>query len=203
MNYATIALSKNLFFIGSKTRNASDESFFDMNIEDVIKLITPQIVSIQAEMMHYGYILSEECINEMTNLDKQMLDIYALDVLDFLKTRIGDDQFVSLFGDFPTKVMDMSDIEFYTKQFIHYLSDGNYSPIDNIGSEDVNKYNLVIKDTYKVINLATYDDMKELCKTICSANQSLTTYDKSVIEYYCEHWKELSDNIYEVFPRKN
>ena len=66
---------------------------------------------------------------------------------------------------------DPYDIGFYTNQFIHYLSDGCYSPLEEMGDEDISKYSNVIKDTYKIIELAGCDDMINLYKSICSANQ--------------------------------
>lgn len=199
MNYSTIALSKNLFFISPNSHSEITEHHSCVG-GDMINMMSPQIISIQAELMHYGYMLSEECILELIKFDNDTVCEYANCVSEFLKNAVGDGQFVSLFGDFPAKVMDMDDMTFYTNQFIHYLSDGCYSPLEEMGDEDISKYSNVIKDTYKIIELAGCDDMINLCKSICSANQSLTSYDKQVVEYYCMNWQELSNNITDVFP---
>lgn len=94
----------------------------------------------------------------------------------------------------------MEDYEFYAHQILHYLFDASYFPIEDKGTEEYVKYSPYLRDSYTKITICDDTKLCDICKTICSATQSLTQYDKECLDYFYNHWQELTQSSQDCFP---
>lgn len=190
MTFNTIAFSKGYLFIQNPVNPTLSQ----------IKEYTPskQIVEFQAELMRFGYILDEIAQYELAQLTN--ISTIATEIIQYLTDTVGDGEFVSLFGNFPNTALEMNDYEFYTHQIFHYLFGTLYSPIDDKGTEEYAKYSPYLRDSYTKITICDSKKLCDICKTICSATQSLTSYDKECLDYFCNHWQELTQSSQDCFP---
>ena len=193
MDFSTIAFSKGFFYLPFKTFEQHVKNIIDTDLSiNGIRNIKPEVISIQAEVMRYGYMFDSKSIYMMNFcLDKSDIENYCSSLAEYLKNTYGDGEFHSLFGNFPATVLDMNDYEFYLKQICHYLSGGVYPYDYNIGQEEYSKYSQNLCDSYKVITLIDTKSFCDICKDICSAQQSLTLYDKEIVLYFCNNYEKL------------
>ena len=204
MNIDTIAFSKGYLLI--------DEYLPVVELGDsYLKSATelkPIVMSMQAELMRYGYMFDAECLFYLNNMTDGELEYFADCVADYLADAYGDGCFVSLFGDYPHTVMMMSETEMFFHQIIHYLSGGAYSPAmpscDDMELKILHdKYDgIVFRDSYKLIKPISNNDFVEYIKSILGAQQSLTSYDKDVVKYIVTNYIDLVDKVEDILPEE-
>ena len=207
MNFSTIAFSKGFLFVPNSEVNSSDSNMeFLMSIED----IPSAIVSMQAEVMRYGYMFDADSLRALMSLNDDEIDTLAGELGEYLADAYGDGKFVSLFGNFPERRLAMSEREVLIHQIIHYLSDGAYAPHlfadaeleeDDLELARMN-YEKCLCESYKMIKLANAYTLVTLFKNICNAQQSLTSYDKDVVVYFCNNYEKLGVSLEEIAPEE-
>ena len=203
MNFNTIALNKG-YLLTKNYPTVEEEDKFDILHENII--IRPIILNLQLELMRYGYMFSEEALRCLAVMTDDELEDYSKDLADYLADAYGDGTFVSLFGDFPHTVLQMSEFEMFVHQIFHYLSGGTYSPAmpscddAELALLHSNYDGRVLRDEYRLIKPISHADFAQYFRTVLSGQQSLTTYDKKAVEYLCEHYKELGVSFGDVFP---
>ena len=210
MNFTTIAFSKGKLLIPETIIKQVEE----MSAEEIYSGFERNesnsfAVELQGELMRYGKILDEKTFKAVSLLDRKTADSLADSVLDYLKETYGDNgTYVTLFGNFPHTVLTMPEYLMFLHTIVHYLSDGQYVPsIESV--DDAEQFVIhqrfderVFKDEYKKISYVSKKEVSDICKNICSSQQSLSEYDKKVVEYFCKNYKELTDNYTDCFPEK-
>lgn len=204
MNFSTIALSKGYFFVPSATVNTEED-----NLKYLTSLneVSSEVVSIMAEVMRYGYMFDADCVRAMMGMNADELKECADRLSEYLAETYGDGTFISLFGNFPSNALSMSEMEFFLHQIFHYLTDGAYAPhMYEVNDEDMELTQMYhedcVKDSYKMIKLANTETMCNICKRICNAQQSLTSYDKDVVAYYCTNYALLGVTYNDILPEE-
>lgn len=201
MNFNTIAFNKGHLLVSNYPEVEIPEDYLGTLTE-----LNPLIMNMQLELMRYGYMFDAESLCCLSLMDNDKLEEYAKDVIGYLEDAYGDGCFVTLFGDFPHTVLRMSEMEMFFHQIIHYLSGGTYSPaMPSCDDAELamlhSQYdNRVLKDSYKKISPISYSDFAEYFRTLLTAQQSLTSYDKDVVKYLCENYKKLGVGFYDCFP---
>lgn len=204
MNFSTIALSKGYFYIqDSQTVSEEENMEFLKNLVEV----TPEVLSVQAEVMRYGYMFDADCFRSMIAMSPEELKGYSRDISEYLAETYGDGAFISLFGDFPSKALSMSEMDFFFNQILHYMTNGAYAPhMYEVNEEDAEltrqHFEGLTRDSYKMIKLGTEQAMCDICKRMCSAQQSLTSYDKEVVTYFCKYYEFLGVNYTDILPEE-
>lgn len=209
-SFQQIALSKGKFLVSDEIAEAvnvlsRDELFKNFDFDSP----TSSAIEFQGELMRYGKILDERAFKAITLFSEQERNQTAFEMLDYLQEMFGDSQdYKTLFGDFPNTVLEMPEYVMFLHTIVHYLSDGKYSPeIDIV--DDAEKKRVqhkfdesVFKSDYQKIQMITKKELCEICKTICSAEQSLNQYDKEVVEFFCKNYKDLTHDYRNCFPEK-
>ena len=199
MNFSTIAFSKGYLYLNSE--NFEKYSSQILNNKIVFKAndhscFDAKIVSIQAQVMVYGYMFDEQCLTMMEYMSDEDIAKYCSELSEYLGNTYGDGEFNSLFADFPATVLNMDVRTFYTGQILHYLTGGLIPMNNEPGSEKCNSFlSSFTHEDYQLIRLANTSIMCDLCKDICSAQQSLTSYDKDVVLYFCNNVLDLPGDI--------
>ena len=198
MNFSIIAFSKGYLYLNSENFEKYSSQILNneivFNAEEHSCFDTKK-VSIQAEVMRYGYMFDEQCLAMIEYMPDEDIIKYCSDLSEYLGNTYGNGEFNSLFGDFPATVLNMDIRTFYTEQILHYLTGGLIPMNNEAGSEKYSNLLCNIHDEYKLIRLANTNIMCDLCKDICSAQQSLTSYDKDAVLYFCNNMLDLPGNI--------
>ncbi len=203
MNFNTIALNKG-YLLTKNYPTVEEEDKYDVLLENINN--RPVILNLQLELMRYGYMFSEEALRCLAVMTDDELEDYSNDLADYLADAYGDGTFVSLFGNFPHTVLQMSEFEMFVHQIFHYLSGGSYSPaMPSCDDAELallhNNYDgRVLRDEYRLIKPISHADFAQYFRSVLSGQQSLTAYDKKAVEYLCGHYKELGASFGDVFP---
>ena len=204
MNFSTIALSKGYFFVENTTKpEIVDSVEFIKSLEK----LTPEVIDIQAEVMKYGYMFDTESLCALINMPAEDLLKYSKSLSKYLADTYGDGRFVSLFGNFPANVLMLSEEEIFVHQIFHYLTGGAYVPAEFLSDNadiELSKEHFAtcLRDSYKLIKFADAETLADICKNICNAQQSLTSYDKDVVVYFCKNYKSLGLPMDSFFPEE-
>jgi hypothetical protein len=141
-------------------------------------------MSIQAELMKFGYILSEEALNEVTIE-------WVEEVLPFLKKTLGVGNYRPFYANFPEQVMELSDAELYWNAIFHYWSGGTWEP-----SYQLKDRGFAFEDIkFSTIKLGTEAEFSKIFTNLVSMNQSITANDKLVVEWFIENYGSKINTI--------
>lgn len=140
-------------------------------------------LSIQAELMKLGYMLSKEALAEVS------VEWYA-DILKFVKKTLGVGKYTPFYVNFPTQVMEMSECDLFWNAIQHYWSLGTWEPEQELERRGVKFENT----TFTMIELGTEKEFKNIFTTLTSINQSITENDKEVVKFFVLNYsaKEIS-----------
>lgn len=210
MDFTTIALSKGKLFIPQYAIDLVEKMTFDeiySGFDQDSK--NSAAVELQAELMRYGLILDEKAFKAVTMLSAEEFDRMSASILDYLRDTYGDNgNYRTLFGNFPHTVMQMPDYVMLLHTIVHYLSDGKYIPKSDsaedseLNTSDESFSKELFKESYVKIPYISVQGLCDICRTICSSEQSLSSYDKAVVEYFCQNYPEIVSAYSECFPEK-
>lgn len=154
--------------------------------KNAAQLLTKQEkLSIQAELMQFGYILSEEA-----------LDVASIawfnDIMPFLKKTLGVGSYRPFYVNFPKQVMELSHTELFMNAVLHYWSGGTWEPAYELKERGYSFENT----KFSVIKLGTENDFNKIFTTLVSINQSITENDKEILGWFVNNQR---DNL--VMPK--
>ena len=150
-------------------------------------------LTMQAELMKLGYMLTKEAFKEVS------VEWYE-DILSFIKKTLGVGGYNPFYKGFPQQVMEMDERELFFNAIIHYWSDGKWAPDYKLERRGVKMEH----NTFKMIKLGTEKEFKNIFSVLCSINQSLTENDKEVIKFFVGNYdaKEISKILPSYIPFK-
>lgn len=153
-------------------------------------------LTVQANLMQYGYMLSEEAFQFLSNSNRADIINFNDECLTYLKDMMGGRyDYEPMYKNFPQEVMSMSDCELFWNQIIHYLSNGQWMP-ESIEMERPVKFENI---KYTVLESVSEERFMQIFTDLCSINTSLTPFDKVIIEWFC---KEYSNSINNLLPKE-
>ena len=127
---------------------------------------SPVVMSLCAELMQRGYMLSENAMKSMH--DKQAITFYN-ELLPFIDDMMGNGNYKPLYAGFPQQVMSMSHLELWINQIVHYISNGTFIPDNSITNRGV----AFEHTTYKVIDVKPADAIFEVFTSLTSDRKSV------------------------------
>jgi len=156
-------------------------------------------LTVQANLMFYGYLLSEDAMNSLSEADENFIVQFNDECLSYLNEMMGGNyDYQPLYKNFPHEVMSMSDCELFWNQILHYYSNGKWIP-ESIEKERVfqlEKINFNIVNIGHKLQEASEERFMQIFTDLCSINTSLTPIDKEIVEWFCREYDEL------IFPDK-
>jgi hypothetical protein len=136
-------------------------------------------LSIQAELMQFGYILSDEA------LDAVSIGWFN-DVMPFLKNSLGIGDYLPFYKNFPKQVMELSYAELFMNAILHYWTDGTWE-----APYELEERGIKFEHTkFTTIKLGTEKDFSSIFTTLVSINQSITENDKKVVEWFVQNYRD-------------
>jgi hypothetical protein len=148
-------------------------------------------LTVQANLMQYGYMLSEEAFHFLANANRADIINFNDECVTYLKEMMGGRyDYQPMYKNFPEEVMSMSDCELFWNQIIHYLSNGEWMS-ESIEMEKPVKFENI---KYTVLESVSQERFMQIFTDLCSINTSLTPMDRVIVEWFCKEYDEL------IFP---
>lgn len=149
------------------------------------------VATVQANLMAYGYMLTEDAFLSMAKSDTSNIIKWHDEAISFLKEKMGGKHNNKpLYPNFPQEVMSLSDSELYWNALRHYWSNGKWSP-KPLKMEKPVKFETI---TYNLLKSGTESDFLNIFTRLTSLNTSLTPTDMEVIKWFVNTKQKL------VFP---
>jgi hypothetical protein len=157
-------------------------------------------LTVQANLMQYGYMLSEEALNSLASATKKEIIQFNDEAIEFLKENMGGRyDYQPLYKNFPEEVMSMSDCELFFNQIIHYLSNGEWSP-ESVEMERPVRFENI---NYTVLEPISEQEFMNIFTDLCSINTSLTPVDSMIVVWFCkEYGNSMNSFLPKVVPFK-
>jgi hypothetical protein len=153
-------------------------------------------LTVQANLMQYGYMLSEEAFQFLSNANRTDIINFNDECVTYLKEMMGGRyDYQPMYKNFPEEVMSMSDCELFWNQIIHYLSNGEWMPESIEMERPVNFENI----KYIVLESISQRRFMQIFTDLCSINTSLTPVDRVIVEWFC---KEYNNTINSLLPKE-
>jgi hypothetical protein len=139
----------------------------------------PEAMSIQRELMSYGYMLDQEAWENLASADMADIIDFRNEVVSFLQEMLGGKHnYESLYKNFPNDVMSMNDAELYINQVIHYILHNHFTPVG------LPKEKAFEQVDYKIISFGTQDKLQKVFTNLITSGQSLTPMDVDVLKWF-------------------
>lgn len=128
-----------------------------------------------------GFTFSKELIVGLSKYFSQCsiasLQNFQKEIVETLQAMVGTDvEYVPFYPDFPTQVVEMSEVALYLNALIHYLT-GTYRPDPTASERPILKILSDQSTKLRVINLATISDYLDMIESIVYSNVSISKQD--------------------------
>ena len=156
--------------------------------------------TIQAELMHFGYMLTKKAFESLSRAPEHDAIDFHDEIVAWIRETLGDGDYKPLYAGFPTQVMNMTEAELFLNAFLHYLSNGTYIPEQC----PVEARPAFEHTKYKMIDVASAEDFDRIFTDLVSVNQSISPMDHQVLEWFVGNRtrKELQTLMPETIPFK-
>lgn len=143
------------------------------------------VSTVNAELMNFGYILSEEAFDALSKSDAAYIKDWANDIIKHLKSMMADgNDWKPLHSGFPETVMNATMVEIYMQAIIHYWTDGTWMPDEELVKEYKYEYT-----EFKPIKLGDEVDFMKIFTSLVSINQSITPIDMKIVEWFADNYE--------------
>lgn len=137
--------------------------------------------TVQAELMHFGYMLTQDAFMQMGKADKADIIDFHGEVVDYLRYMTGSAlSYKPFYPGFPQQVMQMTETELWMDQFKYYWSNCKFQPAP--WTEPFKAAFETVK--YKMIEAGTEESFKKIFTDLTSVNQSIVPQDAEIIRFF-------------------
>lgn len=168
IEYQRICLTKlnGLHIVANKRRKKTNE---------------PLLLTLQAELITHGFILSEELYGAFMTLTEKNIVRYHGTLMEFVKEAVGAHvRHTPMYPNFPEQVMEASDAELLVNAIVHYWTLGEWTP----EYENAPRPSNLELPTLKILGLVNDADVARMIQSLLKSNDSLSERDKGVLEYF-------------------
>jgi hypothetical protein len=145
-------------------------------------------MTLAAELMQFGYIISPEAISLISLSSPEEIEKLHNELVTFLKKATGAERsYVPFWKGFPAEVMEKSEAELWIEQILHYISNGSYSPSE-LSKTRATAFE---KPLYTILTPGTDEMYSQIFTDLVSVNQSLTPDDLDIVKYFVESGETL------------
>jgi len=153
--------------------------------------ITAKAMTLQANIMDLGYIMDEDLLKVISELPDRMLGDLSAVLVKTLKELKGDNVVHKpMYPNFPRQVIEASDLELFLNAIVHYWSYGYWKP----DYEKLPREFAFENVKFRTLGIATEDEFASIFTKILASNDSVSSIDKEIIEWFLQHYGNL------VFP---
>lgn len=153
-------------------------------VDEGVSGYTGLVMTLQANMMKLGFMMSEELFSRVQSLSQNKLTNFADEFIRELKKLKGADVVYNpMYPNFPRQVMEASDLELWVNAMLHYWSRGTWIPeyqkeAREFALESVN---------YTEIGLATKEEFNSIFTKLVGSKESLSVEDRSIVEWFLKN----------------
>ena len=148
-------------------------------------------------MENLGFTFSEPLIEELQTLSVDAFTSFYKELVKHLKEMVGAHiQFTPMYPNFPQQMMDLSDADLYINAIIHYVT--LRLPVSKVEE----RLPLLDRVDLKVIDLGSEEDFNQMISQLISANSSISSTDKTDVEWAITHTEDVSCFLPNVIPHK-
>ncbi len=134
--------------------------------------------SLQVELMNLGHALDATAFDAVSKAPRDWIVSFSEEVIPHLRKRLGADRpYQPFYRNFPTQVMEMSNVDLLINALLHYWSNGTWEPHQILRDRGFAFENV----DFRVLKLGAEKDFSGAFNHLVSANQSLTDQDKEFI----------------------
>lgn len=131
------------------------------------------IASLLKNLEVYGYGLDNSVIEVLNNYSDDMLKDFFKDMVISLNKITGNREYLMMYPNFPSQVMEASNAELYLNAILHYCSNGKIFP-----TRTDSEFKLISDiGKLKYISIASDDEVFEIFKNIVNSNTSISKQD--------------------------
>ena len=148
-------------------------------------------MTVQAELMKFGYMLDNDAFAMMGKADKADIVDFYNEVITYLRDMTGGKrEYKPFYPGFPTQVMEMTECELWRDQILHYMTNGKWE-----AKEWTKPYKVAFETiTYRMLVAGSEEKFLNIFRDLCSVGQSLTPQDLAVIKWFVSSKQTL------IFP---
>lgn len=171
------------------------------------------VLTLNANIFNLGFMFSSDLIDALATLDRKDLISLSNNLIPVLSKMVGAHVIHRpMYPNFPKQVMEASDVELFYNALRHYHLNGEWLPEYE---EVARKFDIEETGSIKTINLKSENDFQDAIKSIVMSNDSITGYDKNVLEWAADNgymdtlsvvsvpYKETQCLLASIFLRKN
>lgn len=156
------------------------------------------ILTMMKNLESLGFIFSVNLLNALTELTNEQLEQFYNETVPVLKEMVGaHKQYSPMYPNFPKQVMKASDAELYANAMMHYLGDWVGLRILPAYEKKVRKPLDTSSVTYKVIDIGTTAEFKQIFTDLLSSKTSISEIDKADVEWFVKVYRE------DIFGKKD
>lgn len=158
-------------------------------------------VTMVKNLESYGYTFSKDLIKELERKNKDYIIRLYNDLLPVLKNSVGEGaNMTPMYPNFPSQVMNTTDMELYLNAIIHYISLGTILPKYEVEE----RFPLIDNPNLKVIELGDVEDFNSIFTNLLLSKSSLSVSDMKDLEWFVENIckEELMNLIPNKIPMK-
>jgi len=117
-----------------------------------------RVLAFQAEIMRLGFIMDQKLLERISQLDNFQLTSLYDEVLSILSKLVGNDvDYTPFYPNFPSQVLEASDVELFFNALLHYWTFGQWRPSYTKNArlpafENIN---------FKILTLGTEEDISD------------------------------------------
>lgn len=145
-------------------------------------------LAFQANVMDLGFILTDDAVATIRTLSKEDAERLYKDTISTLRQMKGANvKHKPMYPNFPTQVMEASEVELFINALVHYWTAGHWMP--EYEKED---RPFAFENTKFIpLGVATADQVAGVFTSILSSADSISDEDKSIVEAFFENEKVL------------
>jgi hypothetical protein len=137
------------------------------------------VASLAKNLQSIGFTFSPAVLKRLKSWSPEELLEFANSLLPTLLKMVGGDvEYKPMYPNFPQQVMDASDAELYVNAMLHYWGDWTGQRILPQYETD-QRLAVELPKNLKILDLASDDEATKLCRSLISANTSLSKSDLS------------------------
>jgi stress response protein SCP2 len=159
------------------------------------------IAAFNVNLQSLGYTLALETVEHLKTLNPGQIEYLMKDLSRLLSELTGVRKYYPMYPDFPAQVMDASDAELYWNAILHYfsvaVSDVTHDPSmvwlpqyvktprhsTRSSSFSLEKALSAATTPYRVLQMGTEQDLRDIASNLVSANTSISEQDKQDLRW--------------------
>lgn len=140
-----------------------------------------QVLTLNANMMSFGFIMSEDLYQQLCQLKGKQLVEIATDIIPVVKTLKGAHvKHKPMYPNFPRQVMQASDVELYLNALFHYYSYGEWMP-----EYEAKPRKFAFEEVkFQEIDVIDHVAFLKIFTTLLQSHDSISDEDKGIIKWF-------------------